>query len=94
MANRPPSSSVSRPTVRLRPEMRPRARPLGWKDSSSAARSTRRRVSGATSSRALSALDAVATETPARLATSASVIDPVRCRPTETLSNPERRAAS
>src|SRR3954451_3020133 len=74
MANRAAdSSSVSSPTVRVLPEIRLRASTLGWKDSSSAACSTRSRVPGATSSRWLSALEAVATETPARLATSVSV---------------------
>jgi hypothetical protein len=74
MANRAAdNSSVSSPTVRVLPEIRLRASTLGWKDNSSAACRTRCRVAGATSSRSLSALDAVATETPASLATSVSV---------------------
>ena len=64
---------MSRPTVPVRPATNPRAIAFGVKDSSSAARSTRRRVASATSSRPLSALDAVAIETWARLATSPSV---------------------
>ena len=59
--------------MRVLPEIRPRASTLGWNESSSAACCTRRRVAGATSSRALSALEAVATETPASLATSVRV---------------------
>ena len=91
MANRAAdSSSVSSPMVRVLPEIRPRASTLGWKDSSSAACCTRRRVAGATSSRALSAFDAVATETPARLATSVRVTCarflPTQTRPLENFS--------
>ena len=74
MAKRPASSSVSSPTVRVRPEISARASALGWNASLSAAARTRLRVAGATSPRPLSAFDAVATETPAKVATSASVV--------------------
>ena len=86
MAKRPPSSSVSSPIVRVRPEISPRASALGWNDSFSAAASTRSRVAGATSSRPLSAFDAVATDTPASRATSVSVTEPDRCLVTPNLS--------
>jgi hypothetical protein len=59
---------------------------LGEKASSSAARCTRSRVASATSVRALSAFDAVATETPARRATSPSVTASDRRLPIEILS--------
>ncbi|MFD0823699.1 hypothetical protein ACFQ0D_36460 [Micromonospora zhanjiangensis] len=55
--NRPLSSSVNRPIMRARPEIRPRARMFGWKASSAAARWTRRRVASATSCLAFSAFD-------------------------------------
>jgi hypothetical protein len=93
MENRPLSSSVSSPTARVPPEPKLCASAFGWNDNSLAARRTRCRVAAATSSRALSALDAVDTDTPARRATSASVTACDRRRPIENLSRPIFRAA-
>ncbi len=73
ITNRPWRSLVSRPTVPVRPPSRPCARVFGTKDSCSAASTTRARVRAATSLRPLRAFDAVATETPASLATSVRV---------------------
>ena len=71
---RPSRSLVSSPTVPVRPASSPRAIAFGVNDSASAASVTRARVAGATSPRPLSALDAVAIDTPARRATSLSVV--------------------
>jgi hypothetical protein len=78
MLNRPSRSLVSSPTVPVRPASSPRASVFGENDSCSAASSTRWRVSVRTWSRPLSALDAVATDTPASFATSASVVGRAR----------------
>ncbi|MNW53026.1 hypothetical protein D3C74_305670 [compost metagenome] len=75
MTKRPSRSLVSRPTVPVRPASSPRASALGWNDKRSAASMTRVLVSALTWSRPLSALEAVATETPASRATSVSVTE-------------------
>lgn len=64
---------MSSPTVCVRPDIRLRAIWLGVKPSSLAVSTTLARVPAPTSGRPLSALDAVARETPAVVATSASV---------------------
>ena len=73
MTNRPSRSLVSRPTVPVRPASSPRASGFGLNESRSAASTTRCRVVSLTWSRPLSAFEAVATETPARRATSERV---------------------
>ncbi len=73
MPNRPTLSEVSSPTVRVCPDSSPLARAFGWKESSAAAASTRSRVAARTSWRPLSALEAVAIDTPASEATSLMV---------------------
>ena len=72
--NRPSRSCVTSPTVPERPDSRLRARPLGENESCSAAASTLVRVSARTCARPFRALDAVAIDTPARRATSDSVV--------------------
>lgn len=73
MLKRPSRSPVSSPTVRVGPACRLRATGLGRKDNCSAASMTRCRVSSRTWLRPLSALEAVAGETPASRATSLRV---------------------
>ncbi len=70
MVKRPNESEEIIPTVRLLPRWRACARSLGRKPSRSAARWTVARVSSRSWPRPLSALDTVATLTPAARATS------------------------
>jgi len=72
---------VRRPLVKLRREVRPRARALGRKPTSAATRLTRALVSAARRPVSFSAFDAVATLTPAAIATSRIVIASKRTAP-------------
>src|SRR5690625_1800803 len=65
-------SRTTTPTVVTLPARRLRARPLGTKDSSAIAASTRSLVACATASGRLSTLETVPTDTPASFATSST----------------------